>query len=65
MNGTVTMCTEVTSYPTKELAEQVEKLVIEKNNDPNKPSYGFGVFTQIEKGCYYESLDEVPIAKKN
>ena len=61
LNGTVTMCTEVTLYPTKEMAEQVEKAVKEANYD--KDLEGFGLYTLVEECNFYESLDEVPIIK--
>lgn len=56
MNGTVTMCNDISNYTNKELAEKVKEKIIEVNKNSMFPA-----MCHIEETKIYESENEVPI----
>lgn len=57
MNGTVTMCTQCSSFSSKELAEKAKQAVADTNKEVS-------IWQSIEESILYESEDEVPILNK-
>jgi hypothetical protein len=59
VNGTVTARSEISLFPSIELAQVVGDKIKEKNSDL------WIVFNRIEKVYYYETLAEVPIMQEH
>lgn len=59
MNGTVTMCNDISNYTSKELAEKVKDKIIELNKNGMFPP-----MCHIEETSVYETEAEVPILNK-